>query len=162
MSSHWARIAINLFLITRIGRYKKIVENFVEKTQTHFEFKEVKNENVLIWQTSWDKRSGLYQDTAHGNAVVSLIIELYERNMAFNDKVINCLVNTFNILIFKSNNNFASRFDGTGNGSGWFTDGLIKLGRYDKNLQLRIEEHKRGRSTQFYAHGALNAKKLSN
>jgi|GEM_PF-3333273 len=44
--------------------------------------------------------------------------------------------------------------------NGWFTDGLIKLGRFDKSLQLRIEELKKGRNTQFLENRALNANYL--
>jgi hypothetical protein len=47
--------------------------------------------------------------------------------------------------------------DGSGTGTGWFNDGLIKLGRYDANLQRRFETHTVGLNTQYYGNGALNA-----
>jgi hypothetical protein len=55
---------------------------------------------------------------------------------------------------------YAAYVDGSGKGTGWFSDGFIKLGRFDSNVQERLEGHTVGRSTQFFGNAALNAKRL--
>lgn len=56
---------------------------------------------------------------------------------------------------------YAEYVDGTGAGDGWFNDGLMKLGRYDVNLQRRLEQQRVGQNSQFFANGALNVRMLS-
>jgi len=51
--------------------------------------------------------------------------------------------------------------DGSGRGTGFFNDGFVKLGRYDANLQRRLETHVVARNTQLYANGALNMRFLT-
>jgi hypothetical protein len=159
MSSHWARIAMDLYLITGKVQYKKVVYDFVTKFQKQKRINPNKK-NAVTWQSGWDSKYGSVQDVGHGNAVVSTIIEMYERRIAFSKKDINALLLSFDKVIWKSDYAFASHFDGSGKGTGWFTDGLIKLGRYDVDLQKRIEKHNKGRSTQFFGNGALNARIL--
>jgi hypothetical protein len=50
----------------------------------------------------------------------------------------------------------AEHVDGAGDGTGWFSDGFVKLGRYDAALQARLERHQPANG-QFYAALALNA-----
>ena len=50
----------------------------------------------------------------------------------------------------------AAHVDGSGAGTGWFSDGFVKLGRYDAALQARLEPHQPANG-QFYAAMALNA-----
>jgi hypothetical protein len=55
---------------------------------------------------------------------------------------------------------FAAFVDGSGKGNGWFNDGFMKLGRYNAEIQKRLETHSVGRGVQFYGNGALNAHRL--
>ena len=55
---------------------------------------------------------------------------------------------------------YAGFVDGSGKGNGWFNDGFMKLGRYDIEIQKRLETHQVGRGVQFYGNGALNASRL--
>jgi hypothetical protein len=50
--------------------------------------------------------------------------------------------------------------DGTGTDNGWYSDGFVKLGRYDAAVQRRLDEHQVV-NDQFAANMALNAKLLS-
>ncbi len=50
--------------------------------------------------------------------------------------------------------------DGTGSDNGWFSDGFVKLGRFDAATQRRLEDH-RVVNGQFAANMALNARVLS-
>jgi hypothetical protein len=50
--------------------------------------------------------------------------------------------------------------DGTGSDNGWFSDGYVKLGRYDPAVQRRLESHLVV-NEQFAANMALNVKVLS-
>ena len=49
--------------------------------------------------------------------------------------------------------------DGTGADNGWFSDGFVKLGRFDPAVQRRLEDH-RVVNDQFAANMAFNAKVL--
>ncbi|WP_417350515.1 hypothetical protein [Flavobacterium alkalisoli] len=157
MSSHWARISMDLYLITSKAKYKKVTDFFIDKFKNQI-IVNPKNKNAISWKASW--KEGKAQDVGHGNAVVSTVIDMYEKKTAFNNMDIDNLIITFDKVIWKSSYEFAERFDGSGNGSGWFTDGLIKLGRYSRALQRRLEKHDKGRSTQFYGNCALNSRIL--
>lgn len=160
MMSHWVKISMNLYLITGDTKYKAIIADFLKMYRGNQEKTSVSsNVSSIKWKAAWNKK-GQYQDVAHGNAVVDLLIHLYDNDLGVNEAEIKELVTLFDKIIWKSKNSYAEYIDGTGNGSGWFTDGYIKLGRYDASLQKRIENHTKGRSTQFFANGALNAKYL--
>jgi hypothetical protein len=51
----------------------------------------------------------------------------------------------------------AAYVDGSGRGVGWFSDGFVKLGRFDPALQVRLQRNLRGQDPQYLANGALNA-----
>lgn len=160
MMSHWVKISMDLYHITHDYKYMQIIVDFVQKFKAILEYYNGANgKSYIKWKSAWNY-SGRYQDVAHGNAVVGLLVELYENNLGISYSDILNLINLFNKIIWKNENTFAKYIDGTGSGVGWFTDGFIKLGRFDVALQKRIERHNKGRTTQFFANGALNAKRL--
>lgn len=162
MMSHWVKISMNLYLITDDAKYKNIIDDFITKFRNNKEsLKLPSGVTTVKWKSAWNKR-GKHQDVAHGNAVIDVLIDLYENDLGITYDEIKEQINLFDKVIWKSKNNFSRYIDGTGKGAGWFTDGFIKLGRYDANLQTRIEKHNKGRTTQFFANGALNAKILLN
>lgn len=157
MFSHWARIAVDLWEITGETKYSVVFKDFNLKMKAQFQSLTTNNKTLVTWCAPWGKRTGVYQDVNHGNAVIGTIIEMYELNVSYNRNDIDHLINLINNIIWKDKNNYAEYFDGSGKGTGWFTDGFIKLGRYNKELQIKIENHKKGRTTQFFGNGALNA-----
>lgn len=162
MFSHWAVISLNLYDITEKEEYLVVVEDFVKKLRSRQTTLYTKNDiKVFHWDPVWNRSFEESQDVGHGNAVIGLIVDLYERDMFYDKDDITGLIELFNSVIWKDSETFAAFFDGSGDGSGWFTDGFIKLGRYSKPLQLRIEKHNRGRSTQFFGNGALNSDVLN-
>lgn len=162
MMSHWVKISMNLFLLTDNDKYKEIIDDFLVKFRGNKEFSASRKGSVsLKWKSAWKKESQKkYQDVSHGNAVIDVMISLYEHNLGVNKEEIDNFVELFDKTVWKSKNSYATYVDGSGKGSGWFTDGWIKLGRFNEDLQKRIENHTKGRSVQFFANGALNAKIL--
>jgi hypothetical protein len=69
-------------------------------------------------------------------------------------------VNLFDTVVWPADGEYAGYVDGSGAGNGWFSDGFIKLGRYDAGLQARIQGITIGRGLQLFGNGALNAKLL--
>lgn len=157
MFSHWARISLDLWEITGDEKYRAPFEEFNKRMRKQIQVGRIKGGSYIYWNSPWDKSKRSPQDVGHGNAVVSTIVEMYELGIGYNKRDIERLINMFNLVVWPEQGKFANYFDGSGNGKGWFTDGLIKLGRYDANLQKRIETHDRGRSAQFFGNGALNA-----
>jgi len=165
MMSHWVRISADMYIITGQNKYKKIVDDFITMFKRQEEIKLDKyHKKSLQWKAEWDRSKPNYQDVSHGNAVVGTIILLYENKLGFSYNDIEMLIETFDKLIWTGKDVYANEFDGSGEGNGWFSDGLIQLGRYDTNLQKRIEEHPVtfGQGTQLYGNGALNAVILLN
>lgn len=159
MMSHWVKISMNLYLLTNNEKYLPIITDFIEKFNCQKEFFYFNDKILYKWKADWNKE-GNYQDVGHGNAVIDVLIAIYENNLGISYSEIEKLVDLFTNVIWIDRTTFANFLDGSGFGKGWFTDGFIKLGRYNKTLQSRIEKHKIGRTTQFFANGALNAKLL--
>lgn len=160
MMAHWVKISMNLFLLTDDLKYKVIIDDFCEKYRGNKEIIRLSSgKHSIRWKSAWNQK-GAYQDVAHGNAVIDLLIDLYENKLGITYEEILEQITVFDKIIWKSKGVYAKYVDGSGKGVGWFSDGYIKLGRYDKALQIRIENHNKGRTTQFFANGALNAKIL--
>jgi hypothetical protein len=171
MASHWASIAMNLSLMTtdarRKARYLEVFTNINRSMPNYSSALRDQlgtspvNERALFWDDAWGSRSRPGQDVAHGNGVVAYIIEAHDAGMEWTDEDVRALTVTLDAVIWPSAGRYAEYVDGSGNGNGWFNDGFMKLGRYDVNLQRRLEKHSVGNNTQFYGNGALNVKLLS-
>jgi hypothetical protein len=98
---------------------------------------------------------------AHGNGVMAFIVEAHDAKMEWTDQDVRAFTATLNSVIWPSAGKYTEYVDGSGSGTGWFNDGLMKLGRYDTNLQKRLETHSVGNNTQFFGNGALNVRLLS-
>lgn len=156
MSSHWVRIAADLYLLTNEREYIKVIEKFMRNFNENIENSKTK-QGVKYWKSVWSKNTHTYQDVSHGNAVVSTLVYLDEKNILDLKDLLNDLTYTFKTTIWKNTNTYSKYVDGSDVGTGWFSDGYVTLGRFDKELQKRFEKHKVGRSTQFYAQCAKNA-----
>lgn len=100
-------------------------------------------------------RDGSDPRPAHGNNLIAYLVEAEEVGIEWTRDDMKKLCRLLDTII--GTNGYAEYVDGSGSGSGWFNDGFCKRGRYDANLQRRLEAHTVGRGTQLYGNGALNA-----
>jgi len=179
MTSHWARISLDLWLITGKTKYKKIFQDFDISMRSQIQVNR-KTFGAYTWDTQWNKSTPMarlakisnsslpvqIQDISHGNAIVGYIIEAYDAGIDFNKSDIDALIVTFNKVVWKDEGSSSMYIDGTGQGYGRFVDGFMKLGRFSLPLQRRLENYNFGpssvynRRNQFYAYGCLNARIL--
>ncbi|WP_338281410.1 hypothetical protein [Corallococcus caeni] len=171
MAAHWAFIAMDLSMMTtdpqRRDRYLEVFDNihhgmpnFPSSLRTKME-PNPDHPTAWFWNDKWDSDAQPGQDVAHANNVLAFIVEAHDAGMEWTDADIGKFVATLNTVIWPAPRVFAEYVDGTGAGDGWFNDGLMKLGRYDVNLQRRLEQHRVGQNSQFFANGALNVRLLS-
>lgn len=181
MFSHWARICLNLWIITKNDEYKVVADDFTRlltnqlHTNLHasdsywWDARWIEGKRTILQRLFSDRsryRAMKGQDVPHGNAVVAFMIEGYELGLYFNSRDIRRLINTFMNVVWKDNDVIAEFLDGSGNSYGKISDGFMKLGRYDGDLQRRLEKFDLNKNTvynrwaQYYANGALNAKML--
>ncbi|AFE05026.1 hypothetical protein COCOR_03131 [Corallococcus coralloides DSM 2259] len=171
MAAHWAFIAMDLSRMTtdpeRKARYLEVFDNInhgMPNFPSSLRDKLAPNPDhptAWFWNDKWDTNAQPGQDVAHANNVLAFIVEAHDAGMVWTDADIRRFVVTLNTVIWPSPRVYAEYVDGTGPGDGWFNDGLMKLGRYDVNLQRRLEQHRVGQNSQFFANGALNVRMLS-
>jgi hypothetical protein len=171
MASHWAAIALNLSLLTtdaaRKARYLEVFNNINRSLPNYASSLRAQlgaspaNTAAYFWNDSWGSHARPGQDVAHGNGVVAFIVEAHDAGMEWTDADVRALTVTLDSVIWHSAGRYAQYVDGSGSGNGWFNDGFMKLGRYDANLQRRLETHAVGNNTQFYGNAALNVRLLS-
>ena len=173
MSSHWARIGMELYLITGKSKYKTVFDNISygkmvnrpSNLRNHFKSNK-QAPSAYTWSQRWD--ISLIQDTDHAGAIVSFITNAYENNMYWNKSDIDALLSTLNNVIWKKQygSNFKENVDGTGD---YDLHGRIhewlNLGKYDQELQNRIKSSYIGKNLTYYGVqplgiAALNARIL--
>ncbi|RYZ39626.1 MAG: hypothetical protein EOO71_19455 [Myxococcaceae bacterium] len=171
MAAHWAFIAMDLSLMTtdpeQKARYLEVfhninqdLPNFPSSLRSQLETNP-DHPTAYFWSDKWGENSQPGQDVAHANGVLAFIVEANAAGMTWTDNDIRRLIVTLDTVIWPAPGVYAQYVDGTGTGDGWFNDGLMKLGRYDIDLQRRLEAHTVGRNSQFFANGALNVRLLS-
>jgi hypothetical protein len=172
MASHWALIAMDLSLMTadatKKARYLSVF-TAINENLPNYGGAGLRDQmrshptapGGYFWSDTWNATARPGQDVAHGNAVATFVVEARDAGMKWTDADVRALAVTLNVAIWPSATRYAQYVDGSGTGTGWFNDGLMKLGRYDANLQKRLEAHTVGRNTQFYGNGALNVRRLS-
>ncbi|RKH27574.1 hypothetical protein D7Y13_18620 [Corallococcus praedator] len=171
MASHWALIAMDLSRMTtdatKKATYLTVVNNINRDLPNSTSslrgqlMTSTVNPAGYFWAAEWGSRSRPGQDVSHANGMMAYLVEAHDAGVEWTDADMRKFVVTLNSIIWPAAGRYGNFVDGTGKGNGWFNDGLMKLGRYDANLQRRLETHAVGRNTQFYANGALNAKLLS-
>lgn len=167
MASHWAYIALELSRLTKDGERRQKAITIGQKISQSIK-DNIKNHPSVpggyFWDSVWESEARPGQDVNHGNAVVSYVVEAVELGEDWTLKDIRALSLTFQEVIWRVDDqgeaSFAGYVDGSGQGNGWFSDGFIKLGRFNPDIQRKLENHSVGRSTQFFGNGALNAKRL--
>jgi hypothetical protein len=167
LSAHWALIAVNLELLDasrqRRTRYARVITEFVDgsvaeqrpglRTQlvaSPFDAK------AWFWSDVWGSYEVPGQDVSHGNAVVAFAVEAHDLGLAITDEDIRRFEYTLTTRVWPRPGPGAEHVDGSGTGTGWFSDGFVKLGRYDAALQARLERHQPANG-QYDAALALNA-----
>ncbi|WP_242588511.1 hypothetical protein [Corallococcus macrosporus] len=171
MAAHWAFISMDLSRMTpdpeRKARYLEVFDNinrgmpnFPSSLRSKLE-PNPDHPAAWFWNDRWDSDAQPGQDVAHANNVLAFIVEAHDAGMEWKDADIRGFVATLNTVIWPAPRVYAEFVDGTGTGDGWFNDGLMKLGRYDIDLQRRLEQHRVGQNSQFFANGALNVRLLS-
>ncbi|RKH56324.1 hypothetical protein [Corallococcus aberystwythensis] len=171
MASHWAYIAMDLSLMTtdatKKATYMTVFNNInrdmpnnTSSLRGQLQTSPV-NASAYFWAAEWGSKKRPGQDVAHGNGVMAYLVEAHDAGMEWTDADMRKFVVTLNNVIWPSAKKYSMYVDGTGSGTGWFNDGLMKLGRYNATLQQRLESHSVGQNTQFYGNAALNAKLLS-
>lgn len=151
MASHWARIAMELYLITGKPLYKEVSDNISTDGIQLYSNQSIKSRlynnpsspGAISWYMDWTKNE--IQDTSHGSDVVSYFVNAYENDMYWDINDINALVTTLDKVIWTSNSGlkFTENIDGSGgsnaNNAGFHS--LITLGRFNQTLQDRLEKY---------------------
>jgi hypothetical protein len=171
MVAHWALIALDLSRMTtdatKRALYLQVLNNINRDLPNSTSSlrqqmrPNPRNSAAYFWNAVWGSTSQPGQDMAHGNGVMAYIVEANQAGVEWTNDDMRKFVATLNNVAWPSTGRYANYVDGSGTGNGWYSDGWIKLGRYDANLQRRIEAHTVGRTIQFYGNGALNARILS-
>jgi hypothetical protein len=171
LSAHWALIALNLSLLDdtsgQRARYATVVRQFVQGSaadrrpglRTQLVASPV-DPAAWFWSDVWGSYDLPGQDVSHGNAVVTFAVEAHDLGAAMTDDDVRHFARTLTSVVWPGAGAGAEHVDGSGAGTGWFSDGFVKLGRYDPALQARLESHQPANG-QFYAAMALNAALMS-
>lgn len=150
IASHWAYMAAELFFITkdsvRKEEYFKLIELYNAKLEDNFD----KYNKYITWNSTWNRDlkgnlnrlSAIVQDVAHGNQVVSYIVESYDLGLWKDTDAIRRIINTLKDKLWDySNCLFKDNIDGTmfklgtsGSVGSFQAAGFEKLSRYDSTL----------------------------
>lgn len=116
---------------------------------------------AYFWSDAWGQFSRPGQDVSHGNNTIAYFVEAHDLGQGgWTDADMAKFVTLFDKIVWPADDRYAGFVDGSGVGNGWFSDGFVKLGRYNVSLQKRIEGISRGQGLQLFGNGALNAKLL--
>lgn len=178
MASHWARIGMELYIVTGNPKYKEVFDNISFGTMpnepSNLRDRMYNNPNqpdAIIWDQVWDVNQGDYiQDTAHAEAIVSFIANAYDNNMYWTLNDINGLINTLTKVVWTNGSDLTLNVDGSGGYERqWRCHEWLNLGRYSQEIQNKIksdyissteDENIRTNGTQAIGIAALNAKVL--
>ena len=163
MASHWARIALEFYIITAKTKYKKVFDNIsngkMYKRPSNLRNQLFYSKNhpaAILWDSQWGVEKGsAIQDTSHAGAIVSFWIIAFENNYYWNKNDITNLINTLNDFVWTpmDGEDVKVNIDGTG---GYYSPGgrlheWLNLGRYDRQLQDRIKNQYVGKNFKYYA-----------
>jgi hypothetical protein len=167
LSAHWALIALNLSLLDesaqRRTHYATVVRQFIhgfvaDRTpglRTQLVVSPV-DPTAWFWSDVWGSYELPGQDVSHGNAVVTFAVEAHDLGAGMSYDDLRRFGRTLTSVVWPKSGRGGEHVDGSGAGTGWFSDGFVKLGRYDAAVQARLESHQPANG-QFYAALALNA-----
>ena len=170
MSAHWAYVAMDLRDLTDDPVRRERCEDVVRAItggggggRRSLAAQMVPADGAsgaLFWSEQWGSYRRPGQDVAHGNNVVAFVVEAHDRGAGWPTSTVRGLGATLDRVVWPRAGTGAAFVDGSGTGTGWFSDGWVKLGRYDPALQRRLQDHAVVNG-QFMANAALNAAVLA-
>jgi len=106
MTSHWARIGLELYLITGKSKYRQVFNNISYGSMIgrpsnlrNQMFSNPQDSNAYAWDDEWGVSYGSnIQDTSHGGAIVSMIVTAYDQGLYWKKSDINALLKTVNVV----------------------------------------------------------------
>jgi hypothetical protein len=169
MAAHWALTALHLSRITtdpaRRGRYLEVVGNIdlhLPGSRASLRGQLRRNPvepTAYFWSDVWGSARRPGQDVSHGNGVLAYVVEARDRGRPWTAADMAAFSALLTKVIWPGGTTYRNSVDGSGADNGWFSDGFVKLGRYDAAVQLRLERHQVV-NDQFAANMALNARIL--
>jgi hypothetical protein len=170
MAAHWATIALNLSVITtdpqRQARYRTVVDDIDQHLpNAPSSLRKQMRQNPIapsayFWSDEWGSFRRPGQDVSHGNGVVSYLVEANEVGTYWTATDMARLTALLQNVIWPRNGVFPAYLDGTGVDNGWWSDGFVKLGRFNAAVQDLLSQHPVVNG-QFLANMALNARILT-
>ncbi|AYN68438.1 hypothetical protein D1013_14135 [Euzebyella marina] len=175
MASHWARLGMELFIVTGKQKYKDVFDNISHGKMAGRPsnlrdqlFPNPKNKEAYAWDKTWGVSKGSdMQDISHAGAIIHFWVLAEENGMYWNRADIDALLKTIRIFWIESD---PSRIKNNVDGSGGYTNpGRLHewfyLARFDSKLQKRLRETYNGKHLNFFGSqvlgiGALNEKIL--
>jgi hypothetical protein len=166
MAAHWAMIAANLSVLTTdrslLAQYRRIITS-IDRQLPNYPSSlrrqlrpNPKDRNAYFWSDVWGASSRPGQDVSHGSGVIAYVVTAHDLGIDWTQQDIARFVELLDRVVWPRENRVTEFVDGSGTGNGWLADGWVKLGRYDADLQRRLERHG-VQNDQFLANGALNA-----
>jgi hypothetical protein len=169
MAAHWALIGLHLSRVTadpaRRKRYLEVAGNIDEHlpgsgASLRGQMRRNPAEpTAYFWSDVWGSARRPGQDVSHGNGVMAYVVEARDHGRVWTGADMAAFSALLTKVIWPGGTTYRNFVDGTGADNGWFSDGFVKLGRYDAAVQLRLEQHQVV-NDQFAANMALNARIL--
>ncbi|GIF06614.1 hypothetical protein [Actinoplanes siamensis] len=162
MAAHWALISLNLGRLTadatRRDRYRKVLATIGARIHNQMTRNPVEA-TAYFWSDVWGSTRRPGQDVGHGNGVMAYVVEARDQGTTWTAADMTAFGALLTKVIWPGDATYHAFVDGTGADNGWIADGFVKLGRYDANVQHRLESYGVV-NDQFAANMALNAKIL--
>jgi len=144
MASHWARIGMELHVITGVQQYKDVFDDISWRGMAIRGGANLRGRIYNLgagysWYSSWT--SNTVQDTNHGSDVINFIVEAVENGYYWNMADIDKFVTTFSNVIWYNNSpvQWTNYVNGSGTGGAVNLHEWLNLARYSTSLQSRID-----------------------
>lgn len=148
--AQWAHISLNMWLIDKKEKYKKVFTDFNLMYSNNL----VGSGNGRYWILRLDtKLDSSVSDVSHANSEVSYLIDAYQKASVIKYESIQNLIDLLNTKILKNDNSISYYINGEGKSvdNRMLIDGFLKLGRFDKNLNSRLLKTKAiQKNTDYY------------
>lgn len=170
MAAHWASIALDISRLTADPARQAACTEIVSNIDDHLpNFPSSLRQQLhpgrtdpagYWWSDVWGETTGPGQDIGHGNGDIAYVVESHDIGGSWSDLEVAHFAHTLTRLIANTGTRYPEFVDGSGTSNGWIADGFVKLGRYDRSLQLKLQDYV-VQNSQYYAAMAVNAARLS-